>query len=33
MGLVAVERRAAGDADEIFRLYQDVFGAPLTEAS
>jgi len=33
MGLVAVERRAPGDADEIFRLYQDVFGAPLTEAS
>lgn len=33
MGLVAVERRAPGDADEIFRLYQDVFGADLTEAS
>ena len=33
MGLLAVERRAPGDADEIFRLYQDVFGADLTEAS
>jgi GNAT superfamily N-acetyltransferase len=33
MGLLAVERRAPGDADEIFRLYQDVFGAELTEAS
>src|SRR5438876_4790834 len=33
MGLLAVERRAPGDADEIFRLYQGVFGADLTEAS
>jgi GNAT superfamily N-acetyltransferase len=33
MGLLAVERRAQADADEIFRLYQDVFGADLTEAS
>jgi hypothetical protein len=33
MGPLAVERRAPGDADEIFRLYQDVFGAELTEAS
>jgi len=33
MGLLAVERRAPGDADEIFRLYQDVFGAEMTEAS
>jgi len=33
MGPLAVERRAPGDADEIFRLYEDVFGAGLTEAS
>jgi GNAT superfamily N-acetyltransferase len=33
MGSLAVERRAPGDADEIFRLYEDVFGAQLTEAS
>jgi GNAT superfamily N-acetyltransferase len=33
MAQLAVERRAPGDADEIFRLYQDVFGAELTEAS
>jgi hypothetical protein len=33
MAVLAVERRAPGDADEIFRLYQDVFGAGLTEAS
>jgi GNAT superfamily N-acetyltransferase len=33
MSVLAVERRAPGDADEIFRLYQGVFGAGLTEAS
>ena len=33
MGAVAVERRAAADDEELFRLYQDVFGAELTENS
>src|SRR5688500_20283302 len=33
MGPLAVERRAPGDADEIFRLYENVFGAGLTDAS
>ena len=33
MGPLTVERRASEDADEIFRLYQDVFGAAMTEAS
>jgi GNAT superfamily N-acetyltransferase len=33
MGPLEVERRAPGDADEIFRLYENVFGAGLTEAS
>jgi GNAT superfamily N-acetyltransferase len=33
MGAVAVERRAAADDEELFRLYQGVFGAELTENS
>jgi GNAT superfamily N-acetyltransferase len=33
MGPLAVERRAPGDADEIFRLYENVFGTGLTDAS
>jgi GNAT superfamily N-acetyltransferase len=33
MAPLTVERRAPGDADEIFRLYQDVFGAEMTAAS
>jgi GNAT superfamily N-acetyltransferase len=33
MGAVAVERRAAADDEELFRLYQDVFGNELTENS
>jgi GNAT superfamily N-acetyltransferase len=30
MGAVAVERRSAADDEELFRLYQEVFGAELT---
>src|SRR5262245_48900267 len=33
MGPLEVERRAPEDADAIFRLYQDVFGVEMTEAS
>jgi len=33
MGAVAVQRRAAGDDAELFRLYAEVFGADLTEQS
>jgi GNAT superfamily N-acetyltransferase len=33
MGAVAVERRAAADDDELFRLYRDVFGTELSESS
>jgi GNAT superfamily N-acetyltransferase len=31
--LLSIERRGSGDADDLFRLYGDVFGAALTEAS
>ncbi len=33
MAEVAIERRRAGDADELFRLYAEVFGQALTESS
>ena len=33
MGAVTVERRAAADDDELFRLYHEVFGSELTENS
>jgi GNAT superfamily N-acetyltransferase len=33
MAALEIERRSAGDDEQIFRLYQDVFGGALTEAS
>lgn len=33
MAEVAIERRQAGEADELFRLYAEVFGQALTESS
>lgn len=33
MAEVAIERRRAGEADELFRLYAEVFGQALTESS